>query len=197
MDAVERIQQHFSDSIQAKIKSADALPPVIAKAAEMMVNALLNDHKLLVCGNGGSAADAQHFSAELLNRFEAERPALPAIALTTDSSTLTAVANDYDYSQVFAKQIKALGQKGDVLLVISTSGGSQNIVEAIDAAHARKCRVVALTGKDGGKIPARLNEHDIEIRVPAERTCRIQECHIVVIHSLCDMIDCSLFTSMA
>ena len=197
MDVIERISQHFSESIQAKIQSADILPPMISKAAQIMVDALLNDRKILTCGNGGSAADAQHFSAELLNRFEVERPSLPAIALTTDSSTLTAVANDYHYDVIFAKQIKALAHEGDVVLVISTSGSSENIVKAIKAAHDRQCTVVALTGKNGGKIPALLQEGDIEIRIPADRTCRIQECHILVIHSLCDIIDSTLFSKMS
>jgi len=196
MEVIDRIQQHFSDSIQAKIQSADSLPPIIAQAAQIMVDALLNDHKILVCGNGGSAADAQHFSSELLNRFEVERPSLPAIALTTDSSTITSVANDYHYDAIFSKQIKALAHEGDVLLVISTSGESNNIIEAIKAAHTRKCLVVALTGKNGGKIPDLLQAGDVEIRVPAERTCRIQECHILVIHSLCDIIDDTLFAQM-
>ena len=145
------------------------------------------------CGNGGSASDAQHFSAELLNRFEKERPGLPAIALTTDSSTLTAIANDYAHNEIFSTQIRALGQANDVLFAISTSGNSGNVIEAINAAHDRDIIVVALTGKDGGKMAGLLRENDIEIRVPADRTARIQEVHLVVIHCLCDFIDTQLF----
>ena len=158
-----------------------------------MVNCLLNDGKILSCGNGGSAGDAQHFSAELLNRFEKERPGLPAIAITTDSSTLTAIANDYDYNEIFAKQVSALGQSNDVLLAISTSGNSPNIVEAIRAAHDREMKIVALTGRDGGAMADLLSAEDIEIRVPSDRTARIQEVHLVVIHCLCDYIDTKLF----
>lgn len=190
---LERIKQHFSDSIQTKINAVDSLPEVIMTAGEIMVHALLNNHKILSCGNGGSAADAQHFSAELLNRFERERPALPAIALTTDTSTLTSIANDYDYSQVFAKQIKALGNPGDVLLAISTSGASLNVIEAIKAAHKKEMLVIALTGKEGGEVAHLLKSHDIELRVPANQTTRIQETHLLIIHCLCDYIDCALF----
>ena len=167
--------------------------PSIGMAGSAMVNSLLDGHKILSCGNGGSAGDAQHFSAELLNRFEQERPGLPAIAITTDTSTLTAIANDYDYNEVYSKQIYALGQKGDVLLAISTSGNSPNVLEAISAAHEREMIVVALSGKDGGQIANSLHEGDIEIRVPSDRTARIQEVHLVVIHCLCDFIDTQLF----
>jgi len=148
---------------------------------------------ILACGNGGSAADAQHFSAELINRFERERPALPAVALTTDSSVLTSIANDYAWEQVFSKQVLALGQPGDCLLAISTSGNSPNVVAAIEAAHARRLRVVALTGRDGGRMAAVLGVQDIEVRVPAERTARIQEVHLLAIHCLCDGIDSALY----
>lgn len=154
---------------------------------------MLNNGKILSCGNGGSAADAQHFSAELVNRFEKERPGLPAFALTTDSSTLTAIANDYNYNQIFSKQITALGQPGDVLLAISTSGNSANVLEAINASHEREMIIVALTGKDGGSIARLLKEQDIEIRIPSNRTARIQEVHLLVIHCLCDFIDTQLF----
>ena len=157
-----------------------------------MTRSLLEDGKILSCGNGGSAADAQHFSSELLNRFELERPGLPAMALTTDSSTLTSIANDYAFVEIFAKQVRALGQPEDVLLAISTSGNSENVVRAIHAAHERGVRVVALTGRDGGAIAQSLGADDIEIRVPAERTCRIQEVHLLVIHCLCDLIDTEL-----
>jgi len=193
MDKADIVRTHFTNSIQAKINSADALPGKIAAGSDLMVNALLNGKKILCCGNGGSAADAQHFSAEILNRYEVERPALPAIALTTDTSTLTAIANDYHYNEVFSKQISALGQEGDVLLAISTSGHSPNVVEAIKAAHLRGMRVLALTGKDGGPMAEILQDNDVEVRVPDNKTAHIQECHIVVIHCLCELIDKSLF----
>ena len=189
----ERVKQHFNDSIQTKILAADILAEQINTAANLMIKALLAGNKILSCGNGGSAGDAQHFSAEMLNRFERERPSLPAIALTTDTSTLTAIANDYDYSQIFAKQIRALGQQGDILLVISTSGNSQNILAAIIVAHERDMHVIALTGRDGGELVNLLRCDDIELRVPAERTARIQETHLVIIHCLCDLIDQQLF----
>lgn len=189
MDA--RVRKHFEESIATKQASLQ-LAPAIAAAASMMTRCLLEDGKILSCGNGGSAADAQHFSSELLNRFELERPGLPAMALTTDSSTLTSIANDYAFVEVFAKQVRALGQATDVLLAISTSGNSENVVRAIQAAHERGLRVVALTGRDGGVIADTLGDGDIEIRVPAERTCRIQEVHLLVIHCLCDLIDAEL-----
>ncbi len=184
----DRVLAHFLDSVAVKQASA-ALAPEIVKAAHLMAQSLLNDGKLLSCGNGGSAADAQHFSGELLGRFERERPGLPAIALTTDSSTITAIANDYQYADIFAKQVSALGRSGDVLLVFSTSGNSENVLRAIAAAHSRGLKVVALTGRDGGAIARSLNPEDIEVRVPADRTCRIQEVHLLVIHCLCDLID--------
>jgi phosphoheptose isomerase len=193
MNAIEKVKQHFTDSIQTKIDAADALPEVIAKAGAVMVKALLDGHKILSCGNGGSAADAQHFSAELLNRFERERPSLPGITLTADTSTLTSIANDYSYDEVFSKQIRALGQAGDVLLAITTSGNSTSILEAVKAAHERDMPVVVLTGRDGGKLHPLLTANDVEICVPAQRTMRIQEVHILTIHCLCDIIDCSLF----
>ena len=190
----DRVLAHFLDSVAVKQASA-ALAPEIAKAAHLMAQSLLNDGKLLSCGNGGSAADAQHFSGELLGRFERERPGLPAIALTTDSSTITAIANDYQYADIFAKQVSALGQSGDVLLVFSTSGNSENVLRAIAAAHSRGLKVVALTGRDGGAIARSLNPEDIEVRVPADRTCRIQEVHLLVIHCLCDLIDDAILGS--
>jgi D-sedoheptulose 7-phosphate isomerase len=193
MDLFNRVETLFNDSIQTKQAAKDALVPVIAQAAQRIIEALLENHKILSCGNGGSAADAQHFSAELLNRFEAERPSLPAIALTTDTSTLTSIANDYSYDEIFSKQIKALGQPGDVLLAISTSGNSRNVVEAIHAAHLRDMHVVALTGRDGGAIAGLLTAADVEIRVPAKSTARIQEVHLLAIHCLCDLIDYTLF----
>jgi D-sedoheptulose 7-phosphate isomerase len=187
----ERVRRHFQESIATK-QASIVLAPAISAAATMMTRSLLEDGKVLSCGNGGSAADSQHFSSELLNRFEMERPGLPALALTTDSSTLTSIANDYSFNEIFAKQVRALGQPTDVLLAISTSGNSENVLRAIGAAHERGLRVVALTGRDGGKIAGALQSSDIEIRVPAERTCRIQEVHLLVIHALCDLIDAEL-----
>lgn len=188
-----RIIGHFGASIETKTLAAEQLPPFIEQAAQVMVNALLSGGKILSCGNGGSAGDAQHFSSELLNRFERERPSLPAIALTTDSSTVTSIANDYSYNEVFSKQIRALGNAGDVLLAISTSGNSANVVQAIQAAHERDMTVVALTGKNGGHMASLLTAEDVEVRVPSNVTARIQEVHLLVIHCLCDLIDCSLF----
>ena len=187
----QRVRRHFEDSIATK-QAAIGLAPAIAAAAATMTRCLLEDGKILSCGNGGSAADAQHFSSELLNRFELERPGLPAVALTTDSSTLTSIANDYAFVEIFAKQVRALGQPADVLLAISTSGNSENVVRAIHAAHERGLRGVALTGRDGGAIAGLLADGDIEIRVPADRTCRIQEVHLLIIHCLCDLIDAEL-----
>lgn len=195
MELSSYVKQIFNDSIQTQITAADTISEIIAKGAQMMVDALLNNHKILACGNGGSAADAQHFSAEMLNRFESERPSLPAISLTTDTSTITSIANDYHFNEIFSKQIKALGQPGDILLALSTSGHSKNIIEAIIAAHHRQMRVIALTGRDGGDIPPLLNANDIEIRVPSESTARIQETHGIVIHCLCDIIDRQLFSA--
>jgi D-sedoheptulose 7-phosphate isomerase len=187
----QRVRRHFEESLATK-QAAIVLAPAIAAAAATMTRCLLEDGKILSCGNGGSAADSQHFSSELLNRFEMERPGLPALALTTDSSTLTSIANDYAFVEVFAKQVRALGQPADVLLAISTSGNSENVVRAIHAAHERGLRVVALTGRDGGAMAGALTEDDIEIRVPAERTARIQEVHLLIIHCLCDLIDAEL-----
>ena len=192
MDTVTRVAELFSDSIEIKQRAAEVLCPVVAEVAEALIKCLVEGHKLLVCGNGGSAADAQHFAAEMLNRFEAERPGLPAIALTTDSSTLTSIANDYQFSDVFARQIRALGQSGDVLLAITTSGGSANIVSAIEAAHDRDMPVVLLSGRDGGAAAVALAQGDLEIRVPSDSTARTQEVHILVLHCLCDLIDRSL-----
>src|SRR5690554_1861413 len=193
--SINRIRQMFVDSMEAKMAAAEVLPELIEAAGQRMVEALLNGGKILTCGNGGSAGDAQHFSSELLNRFERERPSLPAIALTTDSSRLTSIANDYSYNEVFSKQIRALGQPGDVLLAISTSGNSANVIQAIQAAHDREMLVVALTGRDGGGMASLLLPEDVEIRVPAKVTARIQEVHLLAIHCLCDLIDNQLFGS--
>jgi len=192
MDHISRIRAHFADSAQLKLAAADALAPQVARGAELMAECLLGDGKILACGNGGSACDAQHFAAEMVGRFERERPELPAISLATDTSILTAIANDYAYEQIFAKQVRALGTKGDLLLAISTSGNSANVVAAIDAARDREMRIVALTGKGGGRIGAMLTALDVELRVPHERTARIQECHLLMIHCLCDAIDNTL-----
>lgn len=192
MDLTPRIRQHFHDSAQLKRDAAEALAPVIARAATVMTECLLADGKVLACGNGGSASDAQHFAAELVGRFERERPELPALSLATDTSLLTAIANDYAFEHVFAKQVRALGAHGDVLLAISTSGNSANVVAAIDAAHDRDMRVVALTGRDGGQIGRMLAAADVNICVPHERTARIQEVHLLAIHCLCDAIDNTL-----
>jgi D-sedoheptulose 7-phosphate isomerase len=190
---IDRIRMNFTDSIQTKINSADSILHMVAEASEELVQALLEGHKILSCGNGGSACDALHFSSQMLNRFKQERPALPAIALNADIPALTAIANDYHFSDVYAKQVRAIGQSGDVLLAISTSGESGNIVNAIKAAHDKNMGVIALTGHDGGKIAGHLQEKDIEVRVPAYDTARIQETHILIIHCLCDIIDYRLF----
>lgn len=190
---LERIKSNFTESIQTKIAASEALAGPIEQAGMIMVQALLAEKKILSCGNGGSAGDAQHFSAELLNRYETERPSLPAIALTTDSSTITSIANDYSYEEVFSKQVRALGNDGDILLAISTSGNSKNVIKAIEAAVSRDMPIIALTGRDGGDIAGLLGENDVEIRVPHARTARIQEVHLLVIHCLCEIIDSTLF----
>jgi len=187
-----RVIQLFQDSIDIKQQALTILSEPIASAAAMMTTCLTNGNKVMSCGNGGSAADAQHFSSEMLNRFEMERPALPAIALTTDTSTLTSIANDYSYEEIFSKQIKALGQAGDILLAISTSGNSGNVEKAVRTAKEREIHVVALTGNDGGKIVKLLDDQDMEIRAPSNSTARIQEVHLLSIHCLCDLIDRNL-----
>ncbi len=192
MDLISRISQHFTDSAQTKLDAIELLAGPIAEGAELMINCLLGNGKILACGNGGSAADAQHFAAELVGRFEMERQGLAAIALSTDSSIMTAVANDYGFKLIFDKQVRALGQPGDVLLAISTSGNSANVIEAIHAAHDNDLHVVALTGKGGGEIAELLRDTDVHICVPSERTARIQEVHLLTIHCLCDGIDCLL-----
>ena len=186
---ITRVKQHFADSIQTKQQSLESLAPVITRAAGHLSLTLDQGGKILSCGNGGSAGDAQHFSSEMLNRFERERPGLPAVALTTDTSTLTSIANDYDYSRVFSRQVLALGNSGDLLLAISTSGNSGNVIRAVEAAHTRNMQVVALSGHHGGKLAGLLEDADVEIRVPANSTARIQEVHLLVIHCLCDLID--------
>jgi phosphoheptose isomerase len=193
MDHLDAIKEIIADSINTKQAALEQMPDGLSKACEIMIASLKNGNKVLSCGNGGSAADAQHFSSELLNRFTGDRPSLPAIALTTDSSTLTSIANDYHYNEVFAKQITSLGQPGDVLLAISTSGNSANVVRAIEEAHKKNMIVVALTGNTGGQIAGVLKGSDIELRVPATATARIQEVHLLTIHILCARIDAVLF----
>ena len=192
MNLIDRISRQFEDSARAKLAAIEWLAPPVAEAVEVMTGCLLNNGKILACGNGGSAADAQHFAAELVNRFEMERPPLAAVALTTDSSVLTSISNDYEFVQIFSKQISALGQAGDVLLAISTSGNSPNILAAITTAHEREMRVVALTGKGGGKVAELLTQNDVHVCAPIDRTARIQEIHLLVLHCLCDGIDCLL-----
>ncbi len=187
-----RIQQHFIDSADLKYQSAQTLSKPIAAAVQALLACVTSGGKILACGNGGSAADAQHFAAEFVGRFERERPELGAIALTTDSSILTAVANDYGYDAVFSRQVRALGLPGDVLLAISTSGNSASVLAAIDAAHEREMTVLALTGKGGGRMAQALRETDVHICVPHERTARIQEVHILALHCLCDGVDSQL-----
>jgi D-sedoheptulose 7-phosphate isomerase len=189
----QRTLEHFHESAELKIQSAAALAPRIAEAIELMFTALSNGNKILCCGNGGSAADSQHFAAELVGRFERERLPLPAMALTTDTSIMTAIGNDYGYREIFSKQVQAFGQAGDVLLAISTSGNSANVLAAIEVALERDMRVVALTGKGGGAIGQLITDADVHICVPHARTIRIQEVHLLTIHCLCDGIDVALF----
>jgi len=188
-----RVSAQFAESVQLKLEASRLLAAPIARAADLLARTLKAGGKVLACGNGGSAADAQHFAAELLNRFEIERAPLAAIALTTDSSTLTSIANDYAYEQVFSKQVRGLGRRGDALLAISTSGNSRNVIEAMQAAHELGVHVVALTGAGGGKMAALISPEDVHICVPHKRTSRIQEVHLLVLHCLCDGIDFQLF----
>ena len=188
-----RVAAHFAESARLKLQAAEALGAPVARAGALLAESLKNGGKALACGNGGSAADAQHFAAELVNRFEAERPPLAGLALTTDSSTLTSIANDYAYQQVFAKQVRAIGRRGDVLLAISTSGNSANVVEALHVAHELGVRVIGLTGNGGGKMAPLLTADDVHICVPHKSTARIQEVHLLVLHCLCDAIDFQLF----
>lgn len=193
MNLQDRVRKHFTASIETKTHALEVLGDPITAAAQLIVESLLNEGKVLSCGNGGSAGDAQHFSAEMLNRFERERPALPAVALSTDTSTLTSIANDYSYDEVFSKQVRALGRKGDILLAISTSGNSRNVIEAVKVAHQKDMHVVSLTGKNGGGMRELVRDGDIELCVPSNVTARIQEVHLLVIHCLCDLIDTQLF----
>ncbi|VCU71801.1 Phosphoheptose isomerase [Pigmentiphaga humi] len=192
MDLIARISNHFRDAVALFEHCQDTLSAPTAAAVDALVFSLTNNGKILACGNGGSAADAQHFAAELVGRFERERLPLAAIALNTDTSILTAVGNDFGYDRVFSQQVNALGQPGDVLVAISTSGNSVNVIEAIEAAHSREVRVIALTGKGGGKIGQMLTEDDVHLCVPHDRTLRIQEVHILLLHAMCDGIDAQL-----
>jgi D-sedoheptulose 7-phosphate isomerase len=192
MDLVKRSRLLFEESIRTKQVAAALLAEPLARAAQLIVERLLQGGKVLSCGNGGSAGDAQHFSSEMLNRFERERPGLPALALTTDSSTLTSIANDYHFDEVFAKQVRALGHPADLLLAISTSGSSPNVLAAVEVAHEKDMSVIALTGRDGGELGRALVADDVEVRVPSQSTARIQEVHLLAIHCLCDLIDCQL-----
>ncbi|MBP9907425.1 MAG: phosphoheptose isomerase [Rhodoferax sp.] len=188
----QRIQQHFIDSADLKYQAASLLSKPIAEAVQALLACVTSGGKVLACGNGGSAADAQHFAAEFIGRFERERPELAAIALTTDSSILTAVANDYGFNAVFSRQVRGLGQSGDVLIAISTSGNSPNVLAAIEAAHERDMVVLGLTGRGGGKMASALRDTDVHICVPHERTARIQEVHLLTLHCLCDAVDAQL-----
>ena len=187
-----RVKAQFAESVQLKLDASHALTAPIARGGALLAEALRGGGKVLACGNGGSAADAQHFAAELINRFEVERAPLAAVALTTDSSTLTSIANDYAYEQIFSKQVRGIGKRGDVLLAISTSGNSRNVIEAMEAARALGMRVIALTGNGGGKMAALMSGDDVHICVPHKRTARIQEVHLLALHCLCDCIDFQL-----
>jgi D-sedoheptulose 7-phosphate isomerase len=189
MDHVAHVRSHFQDAIALKQRMSETLAPAIARAGEALAAALGSGHKVLACGNGGSAGDCQHFAAELVGRFERERPGLPAIALTVDSSALTAIANDYSYDAVFAKQVEALGREGDLLLALSTSGNSRNVIEAMKAARSRGMSVIALTGRDGGAMAKMLGPNDHHLNVAHPRTMRVQEVHILALHCLCDTVD--------
>jgi D-sedoheptulose 7-phosphate isomerase len=193
MNLVEHLRTHFEEGIELRTRMAETLPAEIARAGEALAAALGSGHKALACGNGGSAADSQHFAAELVGRFERERPGLPGIALTVDTSALTAIANDYDFDRVFSKQVEALGNAGDVLLAISTSGNSRNVIEAVKAAQARGLVVIALTGRDGGAMGRMMRANDFHLNVSHPRTMRVQEVHLLVIHCLCEVVDNLIF----
>jgi D-sedoheptulose 7-phosphate isomerase len=193
MDLAHHIRAHFDESIELKRRMAELLAPQIARAGEALAAALKEGNKVLACGNGGSAADSQHFAAEIVGRFERERPGMPAVALTTDTSAITAIANDYSYDVVFSKQVESLGRAGDFLLGISTSGNSKSVVEAMRAAQARAMRVIALTGRDGGAMAKMLGPRDFHLNVAHPRTMRVQEVHLLVIHCLCDVVDNVIF----
>jgi D-sedoheptulose 7-phosphate isomerase len=194
---LSRVAAHFTESANLKLSASESLAAPIARGGVLLAESLRAGGKVMACGNGGSAADSQHFAAELVNRFEMERPPLAAVALSTDTSTLTSIANDYSYLQVFSKQVRALGRRGDVLLAISTSGNSANVIEAVHASHELGARVIALTGNGGGKMAATLRADDVHVCVPHRVTARIQEVHLLVLHCLCDAIDFQLFGEKA
>ena len=196
MDHVTHLKQHFMEGVELRTRMAKTMPAEIARAGEALAQALRSGRKVLSCGNGGSAADSQHFAAEMVGRFERERPGLPGIALTTDTSALTAIANDYDFDRVFSRQVEALGQPGDFLLAISTSGNSKNVIEAIKAAHAKGLAVIALTGRDGGAMGRMLRPRDFHLNVAHPRTMRVQEIHLLAIHCLCEVVDNMIFGEM-
>ncbi len=196
MDHVSHLKQHFLEGVELRTRMAETMPAEIARAGEALAQALKGGRKVLSCGNGGSAADSQHFAAEMVGRFERERPGLPGIALTTDTSALTAIANDYDFDRVFSRQVEALGQAGDFLLAISTSGNSKNVIEAIKAAHAKGLAVIALTGRDGGAMGGMLGPRDFHLNVAHPRTMRVQEIHLLAVHCLCEVVDNVLFGEM-
>ncbi|WP_028357322.1 phosphoheptose isomerase [Brackiella oedipodis] len=193
MDSQQRIQTHFEDHIAVATRTLELLAQPLATAGSLLTSVIANNRKVLACGNGGSAADAQHFIAELVGRFENERFALPGVALTTDTSILTAVGNDYGFDQIFSRQVQALGQAGDLLVALSTSGNSENVIQAIEAAHAADMHVIALTGRDGGQIGTLLQNDDVHLCIPDQRTMRIQEMHILFLHIICDLLDASIF----
>ena len=189
MDLVAHLRTHFEEGIELRTRMAETLPREIARAGTALAEALRSGRKALACGNGGSAADSQHFAAEIVGRFERERPGMPAIALTVDTSAITAIANDYDFDRVYSKQVEALGQAGDVLLAISTSGNSKNVMEAMKAAQAKGMVVIALTGRDGGAMAGMLSPRDFHLNVAHPRTMRVQEVHLLVVHCLCEVVD--------
>jgi D-sedoheptulose 7-phosphate isomerase len=193
MSPQDLITEQFLLSMQTKQDTLEQLSEQMIAASELLIRCLLSGNKILCCGNGGSASDAQHFSSEMLNRYEMNRPALPAIALTTDTATITSIANDSTFSQIFARQIKALGKANDILLVYTTSGNSENIIEAVQTAQQRDLSVIAFSGKDGGNLSEQLSDDDIELRVPSESTQRIQETHLLMTHCMCHLIDSQLF----
>ncbi|WP_350305412.1 DnaA initiator-associating protein DiaA [Photorhabdus viridis] len=190
---LDRIKVCFTESIQTQIAAAEALPDAISRAAIMMVQSLLNGNKILCCGNGGSAATAQRFAANMINRFETERPSLPALSLNADNVVITAISSSKQHDEIYAKQVRALGQPGDVLLAISTHGNSRDIIKAVEAAVTRDMTIVALTGYDGGELAGLLGPQDVEIRIPSHRSTRIQEVHMLTVNCLCDLIDNTLF----
>ena len=196
MNIKQLIEQNFTESLVAKQKATDTIQPSVEKAINILTTAFKSGNKILICGNGGSAADSQHFAAEFTGRYEMERTPLPAIALTTDTSALTAIGNDYSFDVIFSKQVEALGTTGDVLLGISTSGNSGNVIKAMEVAHAKGMKIIALTGKDGGKIDKLLKADDVNICVPVNRTARIQEVHLLVLHTICDAVDNVLFKGL-